>query len=68
MAIQEQDVLRLTTKPMNRLEAVYIPEVVKGFGTTLRHFVTSFGQSKFSPVKSTRTMQYPEVRREDLAV
>src|SRR5262249_9774506 len=39
-----------------------------GFGTTLRHFFTSFGQSKLSPSKTSRTMQYPEVRREDLPV
>ncbi len=63
MAISETDILRITTPPMNRLEAVYIPEVVKGFGTTLRHFFTSFGQGKTS-----RTMQYPDVRREDLPV
>jgi NADH-quinone oxidoreductase subunit I len=40
---------------MNRLEAVYLPEVFKGFGTTMRHFFTSFGQGRTS-----RTMQYPE--------
>lgn len=68
MPIRDDDVLRLAPPPMNRLEGVYIPEIVKGFGTTLRHFFTSFGQSKFSPKKTSRTMQYPEVRREDLPV
>lgn len=68
MPIREQDVMWIRPAPMTRLEAVYIPEVIKGFGTTLRHFFTSFGQSKFSPVKTTRVMQYPEVRRENLPV
>lgn len=71
MAINEQDILRLTRPPMNRLESVYIPEVVKGFGTTMRHFFTSFGQSKIPVIgasKTTRTMQYPEDRRENRGV
>ena len=63
MAIKNEDVLIIQPKPMTRMEAVYLPEIVKGFGTTLRHFFTSFGQGRTS-----RTMQYPEVRREDLPV
>ncbi len=66
MAIREQDVIRLPVPDMTRTEAVYIPNIIKGFGTTVRHFFTSFGQSKFSPVKTSRTMQYPEERREHL--
>ena len=68
MAIREQDVIRLPVPDMTRTEAVYIPNIIKGFGTTVRHFFTSFGQSKFSPVKTSRTMQYPEERREDMPV
>lgn len=63
MAIRPDEVLLLKPPAMTRTEAVYIPEIVKGFGTTMRHFFTSFGQGKTS-----RTMQYPEVRREDLPV
>ena len=44
---------------MNRMEAVYLPEVFKGFGTTMRHFFTSFGAGRTS-----RTLQYPEQRKE----
>ena len=71
MAIKEEDITRLSRPPLNRLESVYLPEVVRGFGTTLRHFVTSFGQSKLPVVgraKTTRAMQYPEERREDMPV
>lgn len=71
MAIEEKEIVRLTRPEMNRLEAVYVPEVLRGFGTTIRHFVTSFGQSKLPVLgasKTSRTMQYPEERREDMPV
>jgi NADH-quinone oxidoreductase subunit I len=68
MAIDEQDIVHIKPPPMNRLEAVYLPEVFRGFGTTMRHFFTSFGQSKvFTVNKTTRTMQYPEERREQMS-
>jgi NADH-quinone oxidoreductase subunit I len=63
MAIRDDEVIQLRVPPMTASEAVYLPEIIKGFGTTLRHFFTSFGQGKTS-----RTMQYPEVRREHLKV
>jgi NADH-quinone oxidoreductase subunit I len=61
--MRPEDVLELRAAPIKPTEAVYIPAIVKGFGTTLRHFFTSFGQGRTS-----RTMQYPEVRREHLPV
>ncbi len=63
MAIRDEDILEINDPPLNRLESIFLPEAFKGFGTTLRHFFTSFGQGKTS-----RAMQYPEVRREDLPV
>jgi NADH-quinone oxidoreductase subunit I len=63
MAIPETDIKVLTVPPMTRAESLYLPAVFKGFGTTLRHLFTSFGQGRTS-----RTMQYPEQRREDLPV
>jgi NADH-quinone oxidoreductase subunit I len=59
MAIRDEDILHVNPPPMNRMEGVYLPEVIKGFGTTMRHFFTSFGQGRTS-----RTMQYPEERKE----
>ncbi len=59
MAIREEDILLIDAPPMNRLEAVYVPEIVRGIGVTMRHFFTSFGQGRTS-----RTIQYPEQRRE----
>jgi NADH-quinone oxidoreductase subunit I len=63
MAIREEEIIVLKPGPTSRMEAVYLPEILKGFGTTLRHMFTSWGQGRTS-----RVMQYPEVRREDLPV
>jgi NADH-quinone oxidoreductase subunit I len=60
MSIKPEDIMVVERIPMTRSEATYLPEIIKGFGTTLRHFVTSFGAGR-----TNRTMQYPEVRRED---
>jgi len=62
MAIREEDIVRITVPPLNRMERMYLPEVFKGFGTTMRHFFTSFGQGRTS-----RTMQYPEQRKEQMS-
>jgi len=63
MAIRDEDIIQIKSRPMNRAESVFLPEVVRGMGTTLRHFFTSFGQGRTS-----RAMQYPEQRREDMPV
>ena len=70
MAIEERDIVRVSRPPLNAVESVYLPEVVRGFGTTLRHFFTSFGQSKLPVLgasKTTRVLQYPEERKEHKA-
>ena len=59
MAIRDDEVVHIRPAPMSGLEAVYLPEIIKGFGTTLRHMFTSWGQGRTS-----RTIQYPEQRRE----
>ncbi len=61
MAIPESEIINVNPKPLGRLESIYLPEIFKGFGTTMRHFFTSFGQGPTS-----KTMQYPEERREDM--
>ncbi len=63
MTIRPEDIINIDPAPMTRLEAVYLPSIFKGFGTTLRHMFTSWGQGRTS-----RVMQYPEVRREHLPV
>ncbi|GMV25329.1 MAG: NADH-quinone oxidoreductase subunit I [Phycisphaerae bacterium] len=63
MAIPPSEIVNVNPKPLNRLESIYLPEIIKGFGTTMRHFFTSLGQGPTS-----RTMQYPEERREQIPV
>jgi len=59
MAIRDDEVVHIRPAPLSAAEAVYLPEIFKGFGTTLRHLFTSWGQGRTS-----RTLQYPEQRRE----
>lgn len=59
MPISPEEVITIRPRPLKRSEAVYLPEVFKGFGTTLRHLFGSFGNGKMN-----RTLQYPEERRE----
>ncbi len=59
MTISEDDILLLKPPRLTAAENFYLPQIFQGLGTTFRHFVTSFGQGRTS-----RTMQYPEQRRE----
>ena len=69
MPIRDEDIINIDHPPMNRTELAYLPEVFKGFGTTLRHFFTSFGQSRLpGQPKTSRVIQYPEERREQQPV
>jgi NADH-quinone oxidoreductase subunit I len=69
MAIRDEDVLLIEPPAMHPGERVYLPEIFAGLGTTLRHFFTSFGQSRLpGQPKTSRTMQYPEQRRDDIPV
>lgn len=59
MTIKPDEMYMLETPRLTPMEAAYLPEIFKGFGTTLKHFVTSFGAGR-----TNRTLQYPEDRRE----
>ncbi|MEQ9453319.1 MAG: NADH-quinone oxidoreductase subunit I [Phycisphaeraceae bacterium] len=61
MAIRDEDVVNVDLPALSASEGMYLPEVFKGLGTTLRHFFGAVGGGK-----GNRTMQYPEERREDL--
>ncbi len=62
MAIRDEDILVVDPKPLGRLESVYLPEIFRGFGTTFRHFFTSFGAGR-----TNKALQYPEERKEHSA-
>jgi len=69
MPIREDEIVRINPAPMTASEKVYFPEVFKGFATTMRHFFTSFGQSRLpGQPKTNRAFQYPEERREHFPV
>ncbi|MCC7144874.1 MAG: NADH-quinone oxidoreductase subunit I [Phycisphaeraceae bacterium] len=63
MPIKDQDVLLIAPTPISRSEAMYLPEVFKGLGTTFKHVLGSIGRGRMN-----RAMCYPEERREDLPV
>lgn len=63
MSIREDEIITIRPAPLNRLESVYLPEVFRGFGTTLRRWFTNQVTGT-----TTRTMQYPEERRENMPV
>ncbi len=63
MAIAEQDIINVDQPPITRLEAMYLPEVFKGLGTTFKRLAGSIGRGK-----ANKTMCYPEERREDLPI
>jgi len=63
MPIEDTDIVNVDPKPMNALEASFLPEVFKGLGTTMKHILGSIGRGKAS-----KTLCYPEERREDYPV
>ena len=63
MPIADADIIEIKPAPISRTESTFLPEVFKGLGTTFKHLITSIGGGKRS-----KTMAYPEERREDLPI
>jgi len=63
MPINDEDIMVVDLAPLTAVQASYLPEVFKGLGTTFKHLAGSIGGGKRS-----KTMSYPEQRREDLPV
>lgn len=61
--ISDRDLILVDPEPLNPAEAFYIPEVIKGLGTTFKHLVGSIGKGK-----RNLAMEYPEERRENMPV
>lgn len=59
--MRDEDFIVVDPTPLDSFESVYLPEVFKGLGTTLKHMVGSIARGK-----RNKTMCYPEERREDL--
>ena len=63
MAISESDILDVTPPKVSRAEALFVPAILKGLGTTFRHVFTNVpreGRNK----KNIWVVQYPEQKRE----
>jgi NADH-quinone oxidoreductase subunit I len=62
MPIRDQDVIEIQPTPIRASESMFLPEVFAGLGTTFKHLAgTIFG-------KRSKSMQYPEERREQMPV
>ena len=60
--MQDSDVLVLTEPKLNLGDKFYVPQVMKGLGTTMRHMFDVVARDKH------RVLSYPEETRADLAV
>jgi NADH-quinone oxidoreductase subunit I len=57
--MKESDIIILQEPKLSPLDEFYIPQVLKGLGTTMKHMLKVLGGTD-------RVIQYPEERREDL--
>ncbi len=67
MAISAQDIIDVTPRRLSGAEALYVPAVFKGLGTTLRHFFQNVGRDGKTK-KNIWVVQYPEEKRDDRPV
>ena len=66
MTVKEQDIVRLTPPKLNTLENVYLPEIMRGLGVTMRHLFANIGRNGKGEYQ--RMVKYPEQRRENMPV
>lgn len=60
--MKDSDVIELSEPQLSALDEFYIPQVLKGLGTTMKHMFDVVVRGK------DRVIQYPEERREDLPI
>src|ERR1044072_9972672 len=59
--MQDSDVIVLSEPKLSALDEFYVPQVLKGLGTTMKHMLKVLSGTD-------RVIQYPEERREDMPV
>ena len=59
--MKDSDILILQEPKLSPLDEFYVPQVLKGLGTTMKHMFKVLGGTD-------RVIQYPEERREDIPV
>jgi NADH-quinone oxidoreductase subunit I len=67
MAIPSSNIVDVTPRKLGASEALFIPAVFKGLGTTLRHLFGNLGRDGKNK-KNIWVLQYPEEKRDDRPV
>ena len=67
MAISDQEIIDVTPKRLGPAESLFVPAVLKGLGTTLRHMFQNVGRDGKTK-KNIWVVQYPEEKRDDRPV
>ena len=67
MAIRDEDIIQVQPPTLGRAEKFYLPAILKGLGTTMRHCFQNVGRNG-SNKKTLGVVQYPEQRREQRPV
>ncbi len=67
MPIPDREIVDVTPTRLNRNESLFLPAVVQGLGTTLRHLFKNVGRDR-SKTDTIWVVQYPEERREQRPV
>lgn len=64
MPFPDSDIIDVTPGKMTRADALFLPAVFKGLGTTLRHLFENVGRDG-KQKKNVWVVQYPEEKRDD---
>ena len=67
MPIPDDQIIDVTPRPLGRSELLFVPAVLKGLGTTLRHCLGNVGRDGKNK-KNIWVLQYPEEKRDDRPV
>ena len=67
MTIPESNIVDVTPSKLNRPEQLFVPAVIKGLGTTLRHLLGTVGRDGKNK-NNIWVVQYPEEKRDDRPV
>lgn len=59
--MKPEDIIELQPPKLGPMENIFVPAILAGLGTTIMHLFKSVSGN-------TRTMQYPEERREDMPI
>ena len=67
MSIRDEDIVDVTPTSLSTTESLFVVNVFKGLGTTMRHAFQNFGRGGANK-KTIWVVQYPEQKRDDRPV